>query len=131
MSTKRKNEDSVDSRGWLLPMLLIGVGVLLLAGNVAVSIVGVDEQIITDVASTIGETAGNVGQEVGEAAGDVGREIGEAAGDAGRALGEAFGSVGRSAGQWWPLLLVAIGLGIIVRRPTTKAKRHDTDEMMH
>jgi hypothetical protein len=128
MSTKRKNHAQSDSQHRTLPLLLIGIGVLVLMANAVFSIarVTVDEQMIGDVATTIGEAAGDAGREVGQAAGEVGREIGAAAGDVGRTLGETVGdlggSFGRAAGNLWPLLLVIIGLGLIVRRPMDRGK---------
>ena len=134
MTAKRKTNVPSGSKQRTLPLLLIGVGVLILVANAVFSIAYVteSEQIIDQVAGTIGETAGRVGQEIGTAAGNIGQDIGDTAGSLGVVVGETFGALGatlgHAMGSLWPLVLVMIGLGLIVRRPAEKGKNDDLDD---
>ena len=97
--------------------------------------------IASDLGTSVGEAAGSIGGSIGEAAGSVGSSIGEAAGSLGESAGNLFGEVGRSIGDFfggqpqaapsligvlWPLLLIAVGVFLILRRPTAREKvKHD------
>jgi hypothetical protein len=151
---KRKNEMRRWARKTPpLAALLIVFGLLFLVVNVfpvaqvrheaAVDVSSLGErlgQAAGQAGETIGQAAGDLGQSIGEAAGNLGESVGEAAGNLGESIGQAAGDFGQSVGEafserpaphpvlpgLWPLLLIAVGLYLLLRRPISSAKaKHD------
>ncbi len=87
------------SRGLALVLILIGVLFLL-----------INAQVFSF--SDIGAFFGSIGHFFGS----LGSAIGHFFGSLGSTIGRIFGSLGSSIGRWWPVLLIAFGLLLLVRR---------------
>ncbi|MBL8157237.1 MAG: hypothetical protein JNM70_23895 [Anaerolineae bacterium] len=104
---KRKNEvviaesDSPRSNGRAAAFVLIGIGLVFLLVNMGVF----------DM-NSIGEFFGNFGRSMGEFFGN----FGETMGRFGESMGEFFGNLGGSLAQFWPVILIAFGVVLLLRR---------------
>lgn len=98
--TKREfNRDHRSGRG--LALVLIAVGVLFLLINVGVF-------SFNDIGSFFGS--------VGQFFGSLGSAMGQFFGSLGSTIGRIFGSLGSTIGRWWPVLVIAVGVLLLVRR---------------
>lgn len=114
MTEKRKNDVVVrrPASQRTGAIVLIAIGVLFLLINTGIFSF-----------NDIGELFGNFGRAVGEFFGNFGRTIGEFFGNLGRGMGEFFGNFGRTVANWWPLLLILFGLGLLFwRRPSRQGE---------
>ncbi|MBL8163217.1 MAG: hypothetical protein JNJ61_14615 [Anaerolineae bacterium] len=65
---------------------------------------------------SFGRAFGEMGSNMGEFFGNMGRDIGRFFGDLGGDMGEFFGSFFSNIGRWWPLILIAAGAFLLIRR---------------
>jgi len=107
MDEKRKNDMAARSPQRTGAVILIIIGILFLLMNAGVFSFG-----------DVGEFFGGFGRAMGEFFGGFGRAIGEFFGNLGGSIGAFFGSLGSALANFWPLVLILIGLALLFwRRP--------------